>query len=124
MPEFSAISQSRLVQCDPRLQAVFNEVIKTVDCAVICGYRNEADQNKAFHDGFSKLQWPDGRHNKYPSLAADVMRYPVDWDDAERQATFAAYVKEVAASLGVDLEWGGNWTGFVDRPHFQIKDSV
>jgi peptidoglycan LD-endopeptidase CwlK len=20
----------------------------------------------------------------------------------------------------VGLEWGGNWTGFVDRPHFQL----
>lgn len=121
MPEFSAISQSRLVTCDPRLQAVFNEVIKTVDCAVICGFRNEADQNKAFHDGFSQVKWPQGRHNRYPSLAVDVMRYPVDWDDEERQSAFAMYVLDVAKSMGVEIEWGGAWKNFTDRPHFQVS---
>ena len=34
---------------------------------------------------------------------------------------FFAKCGEIAKSLGI--EWGGYWTGFVDKPHFQISDS-
>lgn len=121
MPSFSQISKDRLATCDPRLQFLFNEVIKAIDCAVICGTRNEEDQNKAFHDGFSKLQWPNGRHNHLPSLAVDVMRCPIDWNDIEGQKAFGIYVKECASKLSIELEWGGDWIGFPDRDHFQVK---
>lgn len=124
MPEFSPISESRLITCDPRLQTLFREVVKVVDCTIVCGYRDQVDQDKAFHDGFSRVKWPQGRHNRYPSLAVDVMRCPIDWNDQERQEAFAAYVLEVAKSLGIEIEWGGNWADFTDRPHFQVNAPV
>lgn len=34
--------------------------------------------------------------------------------------TFFTKCGEIAKSLGI--EWGGYWTGFVDKPHFQISD--
>ena len=29
-------------------------------------------------------------------------------------------VKQAARELGVPVEWGGDWKGFVDGPHFQL----
>ena len=29
-------------------------------------------------------------------------------------------VKEVAAELGIPIEWGGDWTSLKDGPHFQL----
>ena len=55
MPKFGSSSKRRLATCDERLQKVFNEVIKHVDCSVLCGHRGEYDQNKAFEEGKSML---------------------------------------------------------------------
>ncbi len=51
MPKFGRKSRASLETCDERLQKVFNEVVKTYDCTVTCGYRGEEDQNKAFDQG-------------------------------------------------------------------------
>ena len=47
MPRFGTRSKNALHSCDDRLKKVFDEVIKTVDCSVLEGYRNKAKQNKA-----------------------------------------------------------------------------
>lgn len=121
MPEFSEKSKARLSTCCQELQDVFNAVIREVDCTVICGHRGEKEQNEAFANGFSKLKWPDGQHNKMPSLAVDVCPYPIDWKDVKRFEAFAEVVKCKAAELGIAIEWGGDWTGgFIDHPHWQI----
>ena len=36
----------------------------------------------------------------------------------------APVVKECAADLGVEIEWGGDWTRFKDGPHWQLPWSV
>ena len=51
MPKFGSKSRERLATCDDRLQAIANEVIKHVDCTVLCGHRNEEDQNAAVAKG-------------------------------------------------------------------------
>ena len=134
MPKFGGASTRHLETCDPRLQAVFNEVIKHFDCSVICGYRNEADQNDAFAKGRSKLKFPHGNHNKSPSRAVDVMPYPVNWSGAsgnvEQITLFAGFVLGVAATMGIKIRWGHDWNrdmkpdvrGFVDRPHYELVD--
>lgn len=43
----------------------------------------------------------------------------VSWDDGELKA-IADKMKAAAAELSVRIEWGGDWKGFVDRPHFQL----
>lgn len=125
MPEFSHISKERLSTCDSRLQVLFNRVITKADCTIVCGHRNQEDQDKAFHDGFSLVKWPNGKHNAEPSRAVDVMPYPVDWTDAgiPKLEAFAVVVKETIAELGlVDvISWGGDWEKFIDRPHWEIS---
>lgn len=130
MPSFGKSSQDKLATCDPRLQKVFNEVIKHFDCTVIEGHRGEEAQNKAFAEGKSKLKYPQGKHNKIPSLAADVLPYPIDWNDTNRMRYFAGFVVGIAATMGIKLRWGGDWNqntelkdnSFNDLPHFEIAD--
>ena len=51
MPRFGTRSKKSLSSCDERLQKVFNEVIKHVDCSVIEGHRSEERQNNLYEEG-------------------------------------------------------------------------
>lgn len=124
MPSFSATSKRRLLTCDDRLQRLFYEVITEYDCAIVCGFRNQADQDRAFTQGFSKKKWPDGSHNRLPSMAVDVLPSPYDYKDEEAFKRFSGVVKEKWVCLGLkgELVWGGDWQDFVDYPHWEIRD--
>lgn len=130
MPYFGTRSKQRLATCDERLQKVFNEVIKYVDCSVLEGHRGQERQDKLYEEGKTKLKFPNGRHNMDPSNAVDVTPYPVDWDDRERQTLFAGFVLGIARSMGVRLRWGGDWdmdfqvldNRFDDFPHFELRE--
>tara|TARA_R100001594_G_C4005257_1_gene255717 strand:+ start:380 stop:769 length:390 start_codon:yes stop_codon:yes gene_type:complete len=129
MPKFGKKSRERLKTCDEKLQKVFNEVIKHVDCSVLEGHRSKDRQNKLFEEGKTKVKYPNGRHNRQPSSAVDVTPYPVDWKDRERQTLFAGFVIGVASQMGIKLRWGGDWdqdfqvvdNRFDDFPHFELK---
>lgn len=140
MPVFSNASKDQLVTCHPKLQLLFNKVILHYDCKVLEGYRGKEAQEAAFRAGNTKLHYPYGNHNKMPSLAADVVPYPVQWPDESgltvRQAQnrllrfyiFAGFVKGVASQMGLRIRWGGDWDGdwdlndqdFNDIDHFEI----
>lgn len=132
MPRFSSRSTKRLSTCHEDLQRVFKDVIKDVDCTVLCGRRNERDQNKAYREGKSKVKYPDGKHNGDPSLAVDVAPWPIDWKDRDRFHWFAGYVMGKAETMGITLRWGGNWRqdykdGFIknkfdDLVHFELTN--
>lgn len=136
MPEFSRTSHSNLESAEEDLQTLFNEVIKYYDCSVICGHRGEGEQEEAFRKRLSKVQFPNSKHNSYPSRAVDVIPYPVNWGDTHRFYHFGGYVKAVADRLldeGViehEIRWGGDWDRdnefddqtFMDFPHFELVD--
>ena len=130
MPYFSKRSKSRLSTCDERLQEVFTEVIKHVDCSILEGHRSKERQNKLYDEGRTKVKYPNGRHNSSPSKAVDVTPYPEDWEDRERQTLFAGFVIGIGRSMGYNLRWGGDWdmdfqvmdNRFDDFPHFEIRD--
>jgi len=129
MATFGIRSAANLATAHPSLQRLFREVIKHFDCSVICGHRTEEEQNKVFHEGKSKVQWPRSKHNRLPSIAVDVVPYPVDWKDTNRFYYFAGVVKGIASSMDIDIRWGGDWDGdtqvhdqtFMDLPHFELK---
>ena len=112
----------RLSTCDNDLQALFYEVIKEFDCSIICGHRGEAEQNKAFKEGNSKLKWPKSKHNTYPSRAVDVVPWPIDWKDIKRFKALAVVVQNKAKEMGIKIQWGGDWPKFRDYPHWQLED--
>ncbi len=128
MPQFGAKSAERLATCHPDLQRLFNEVIKHVDCTVICGHRTEEEQEEAFRTGKSKVRWPNGKHNKKPSEAADVVPFPIDWNDKMRFYHFIGFVRGIAVQMGIKIRSGGDWDSdfdlkdqnFFDLPHFEL----
>ena len=130
MPRYSKRSKDRLSTSDERLQKVFKEVIKHVDCSILEGHRSKERQNKLYDEGRTKVRHPNGRHNAVPSKAVDVTPYPVDWDDRERQTLFAGFVLGIARGMGIVLRWGGDWdqdfqvidNRFDDFPHFEVRD--
>ncbi len=129
MPMFSKRSLARLETCDHRLQIVMKRAIARFDFTVLCGHRSKQEQNDAYERGASKLQWPNSKHNKTPSLAVDVAPFPIDWDDLGRFREMARIIMEEADKAGIKLRWGGdfNMNGkpddkFVDMPHFEINE--
>ena len=130
MPRFGKRSLGALDTCDERLVKIFNEVIKTVDCSVLEGHRGKSRQDRFYKEGKSKVKYPNGRHNKLPSVACDVVPYPIDWDDRERFHLFAGFVLGIAKSMGIKLRWGGDWNmnwevddnKFDDFPHFELRE--
>lgn len=136
MPAFGSRSLSNLQTCHEDLQLLFLQVVDKFDCSVICGHRGQEEQDKAFRDRLSKLQYPDSKHNTLPSMAVDVVPYPLEWKDTQRMYFFAGYVKAVAEQLLNDhlmsheLRWGGDWDSdtqvndqsFIDLPHFELVE--
>lgn len=128
MYKFGYTSSTNLSTVHPKLQKIFNEVIKHYDCSIIKGHRNQQEQDEAFHSKRSKLRWPESKHNKVPSEAVDVVPYPIDWNDTKRFYHFAGFVLGIAVSMGIRLRHGGDWDGdnnlndqsFNDLPHFEL----
>lgn len=126
MPKFSKTSAAKLATCHPDLQKLFNEIIKTRDCTIICGARTLEEQQKAFKAGFSKIDGI-GKKSKHQiskeqplSLAVDVLPFPLNWDDRKGHDNFALAVKATAEHLKINVRWGGNFKIFRDAPHWEL----
>ena len=136
MPAYSVKSRERLNSCHKDLRMIFNAVIAHFDNSILCGHRGEAAQMAAYNSGRSKVKWPNGKHNKTPSMAIDAAPYPIDWQDRERFHYFAGYVMGVAEMLHAQgmithrLRYGGDWdmdtevadNGFDDLVHFELVE--
>lgn len=153
MPNFSTRSSNKLITCHPDLQTLFSYVIKYFDCTVIFGYRTPDEQFELYKQGRvlenelwliedkSKIvTYKDGyqrksKHNFEPSLAVDVVPYPIEWTNVNRMRYFIGFVKGIAQMLkaynAIDnkiitgIDWNNNTIlrdqRFKDFPHFQIK---
>jgi peptidoglycan L-alanyl-D-glutamate endopeptidase CwlK len=134
MPEFSNSSLNRLDTCHEDLQLIMSEVVRLIDCSVLEGHRDKDRQDMLFQKLFSKVRYPNSKHNTTPSMAVDVAPYPIVWEDDGRFAFFAGWVFCVAANLFElgeithTLRWGGDWDGdtrtddqdFNDLIHFEL----
>jgi len=128
MNKFSRQSQDALLTCDHDLQEVFNHVLQIHDCTILEGFRGQEKQDEYYRTGKSKVKYPDSKHNQKPSEAVDAGPYPIDWNDTKRFYYFAGIVKGVAASLGIEVRWGGDWDSdndlndqtFMDLVHFEL----
>jgi len=133
MPEFSKKSKGILSTCDGKLVQVMEMAILVVDFSVLCGLRGEEEQNYLYRMGFSKVPYPNSRHNAIPpkkSEAIDIAPYPLDWSDTEKFYYVAGVVMGIAGFLGVKLRWGGDWDmdqdlhdqSFMDLGHFELVE--
>jgi peptidoglycan L-alanyl-D-glutamate endopeptidase CwlK len=127
VPHFSEASQGKLLTCTPNIRAVCYEVIKSYDFTVIYGHRGELAQNHAFDMGYSKVRYPNSKHNKWPSQGIDIAPWPINWNDKESFYYLAGRMMQAADSLGISLRWGGDWDmdqdlhdqNFFDLGHFE-----
>ncbi len=131
MPYFSASSKAKLATCDERLQRLFHAVIELVDITIVCGERGEKAQEAAFKGGFSKVKFPNSRHNSSPSLAVDWAPYPIDWQDRDRFLYVAGIIFGIAREMGIDnIRNGADWrrdgrakgNHFDDLGHTELKE--
>jgi len=126
------VSKLRLKSCEYDLQRLFNEVIKHVDCSIVCGHRVELEQNKAYFGGFSTKQWPNSKHNELPSLGVDAAPYiagrGIPWDDHSQFYFFAGFVLGTAKQMNIKIRSGADFNmnndisdqGLIDLPHFEL----
>lgn len=96
---------------------------QTADPVVTCGRRTIAEQRALVAAGASKTM--NSRHipasNGY-SHALDIcfiINGRMDWSWPLYKG-FADKMKLAAKSLGLVVEWGGDWKSFKDGPHFQL----
>ena len=136
MPAFSKTSRERLETCHPDLVRLFERVIQTWDCTILCGHRGREEQERLFRENKTKARWGQSLHNSLPSHAVDVWPYPIAWLDGDRARVFAGYVLGVAQEMGIPLRWGGDWYHelrvvpsekrrrhtFDDLPHFELTE--
>jgi peptidoglycan L-alanyl-D-glutamate endopeptidase CwlK len=130
MTSFGKESTNHLNTLHPDLQRLMKEAIKYVDFSITCGHRGQADQDKAFAEGKSKVKWPNGKHNTSPSKAVDVAPYPIRWQDHEGFTLLAGILYGIACTMGIKIRLGVDWDGdmyvaehnFLDRPHVELLD--
>ena len=120
MFKLSTLSQAKLNTCHSDLILLINEVAKTEKCAVICGHRGKAEQEKAYNSGTSRAKWGQSKHNQMPSLAVDVVPLPLDWDNIESFEKLGNIIMEKAKELKINIKWGRDFTKLKDYPHFEL----
>lgn len=132
---FSRRSLLNLHTLTLNLQLVLRETLNLnlMDFAVVCGFRDEEEQNKLYIKGLSRVMWPNGKHNSVPSKAADIypfVRGKISFD-LRHCIYLAGLVQAVGKKHGVEIRWGGNWDmdgepitdqDFQDLGHFEEVD--
>lgn len=118
MYQLGSQSRAKLEGIHPDLVAVVEHAIRISkqDFSVGEGLRSIERQRQLYNTGKSKTM--NSRH--LTGHAVDLFPYPLSWD-WEYFYPIADAMKAAAEELGIELEWGGDWKGFPDGPHFQLS---
>lgn len=88
------------------------------------GLRTAERQNALFKAGKSKLDGYTKKSYHQTGNAFDIyasIQGVPSWDK-KHLTLIARHLQKVAKDqFNVDLVWGGDWTSFVDMPHFEIR---
>ncbi|MDR6990639.1 peptidoglycan-binding protein [Luteimonas sp. 3794] len=124
-------SNARIATLHPELRGQAAEFVNRVEqelgitLRVTSGMRTYAEQDALYAQGRTApggivTQVPAGYSNHNFGTAFDVVEVrpdgSINWSP-DWQA-----IGRVGTDMG--LEWGGNWTTFVDRPHFQLDSGL
>jgi peptidoglycan L-alanyl-D-glutamate endopeptidase CwlK len=119
-------TESNIQTLLPAAQEKAREFMKAVQKAqitvkIISGTRTFAEQDKLYRQGrdlpgpkVTKARGGQSNHN-----------FGVAWDigvfeDGQYRGESPLYARVGQVGKGLGLEWGGDWSGFPDEPHFQI----
>lgn len=125
---FSTKSKQRMEDVHPDLIKVANRAIEIskIDFGIpqYGGVRTALQQRSLYDDGKSQLDGVKKKSYHQTGRALDVFAYvdgKASWDKYHLTQIAVAFFR-AAMELGIQIEWGGNWTSFVDMPHFQLPD--
>jgi peptidoglycan L-alanyl-D-glutamate endopeptidase CwlK len=113
-------SLKRLEGVDPNLVKVVKRAIEItpIDFVVIEGLRTKERQAYLVQKGASKTM--NSRHITGHAVdLAPLVDGQVSWD-WEYYRPLAKAVKQAAKDVGVQVDWGGDWSSFPDGPHWQL----
>lgn len=113
-------SREKLNTCDAQLVALVRAMSEEMDLVVLCGFRGQKEQDEAFANNKSKVQYPNSKHNKLPSLAVDIAPSPIDWNNLGLFIKMGELAKRKAKELGINIRWGGDFATLRDFVHFEI----
>lgn len=143
--KFGKTSLLRLVDCHTSLHQLMTYALEHKDCpcdfTIVCGHRNEADQNKALADKVSKAKFGESPHNYGPSFAVDVAPYilgeGIPWNTSSGYyylwRELGEHINRCADELKIDIIWGADWDddgvlvcddpdeSLMDLPHWELK---
>lgn len=136
MPSFSSVERQRRDTCDPRLIQVLDKAIEVVHFTILCGHRTKEQQDEAFANQRSTKEWPNSRHNSWPSQAVDIAPWKldephIDWridqdlwslrlnkqkaepvlENIKVWFSTIYFIIGVAYGMGIELESGSDWNG-------------
>ena len=133
MRQFTEKEKQRLELINPSLQKVILRAAEKVPIFVVCGHRDQHAQDLAFAQGFSKVKFPNSKHNKsvypaYKSDAVDLCPYPIDWNNHSKFYEIYREMQNAADALGIKIRSGadfnqdGNLTNdkWIDLPHHEL----
>ena len=124
-------SLEKLSTCHKDIQRLAMAVDKVFPLQCICGSRDKKSQDEAYRNGFSKLKFPDSKHNinkekgRLQSHAGDFVPDPdnnpktLDWNDIEAFELMCLTFEQKADELGIKIRLGRDFR-FVDWPHVEI----
>lgn len=131
--KFSNSSERKLNTVHFDLQMVAREALamSLVDFVITEGHRDMETQNRYYDQGKSRLKYPDGKHNKMPAEAIDLVPWIKDHISYDHRhcCVLAGIVLTCAKKLGFGVRWGGNWDmdsepitdqDFQDLVHFEL----
>ncbi|MGH1336137.1 MAG: M15 family metallopeptidase [Aureispira sp.] len=111
----------RIRTLDTRIQSSafqFVNMVQTdldITIRVSDAFRTLADQDALYNSGRGVTRVRGGQSYHNYGLAIDVVEIRDGRPIYERDWTGIANIGK-----GLGFEWGGDWTGFVDKPHFQM----
>jgi peptidoglycan L-alanyl-D-glutamate endopeptidase CwlK len=125
--QFGPASLKKLEGVHPDLVRVMKSAlqISPYDFKITHGVRTQAEQDALYAQGRTapgKIVTNTKNSRHIGGFAVDIavlVNGQVSWEMKHYKAV-ADVVKKVAAHLGVNIAWGGDWKSPVDGPHFEI----
>jgi len=128
--QLSARSQAKISELQPPefQEQVRQLLLKGLEAGlrpeIVEGYRSQERQNELYEQGRTKpgaivTQTKSSMHTK--RMAVDIAQLDEKGGITynPKPPTFWDQMGAIGRSIG--LNWGGDWSGFKDRPHFQYK---
>lgn len=151
--DLDARTLRNIATLDPKAKSTFGELARIgkkvaaqyeCDYVMICGHRTWAEQDALYkqpwdgkdNDGDGRVDESDekvtkakgGQSNHNFGIAGDFGvfqsgRY-LDSSNPTLAAKIHREVAREALAAGLNIEWGGDWKGMPDTPHFEIKTGL